>query len=168
MENVWLLAQSSSLTICAKRVDKECRAISGKEENMPFRTAIKWLHRAATLALFIVVIGFVWLDSAPDPRKGDELQRSYKLSDSLWLYMTVNDKGGATVPVLYRYYISREIPGQNRDIIRELATRTPVLEGTGTITDARIVSNGEVSISYSGKVFSVQKDISNLRFTVSP
>ncbi len=50
---------------------------------MPFRTAIKWLHRAATLALFIVVIGFVWLDSAPDPRKDDELQRSYKLSDSL-------------------------------------------------------------------------------------
>lgn len=46
--------------------------------------------------------------------------------------------------------------------------RVPVLEGTGTITDASIGSNGEVNISYSGKIFSVQKDISNLRFTVLP
>jgi len=110
----------------------------------------------------------MWLNHQPDPRKEDELQRSYKLSDSVWLYMTVNDKGGATVPIVYRYYLSKEIRGENRDIIRELATRTPVLEGTGTITDASIGRNGEVNISYSGKVFSVQNDISHLRFTVLP
>jgi len=110
----------------------------------------------------------MWLNHQPDPREGDELQRSYKLSDSVWLYMTVNDKGGATVPIIYRYYLSKEICGEEREITRELAMRVPVLEGTGTITDASIGSNGEVNISYSGKIFSVQKDISNLRFTVLP
>ena len=135
---------------------------------MPFRTAIKWLHRLTTLVLLILVAGFVWLNHHPNPRPGDELQRSYKLSDSVWLYMTVNDKGGATVPRLYRYYLSKEIRGKNSDIIQELATRAPVVEGTGTITEARIGSHGKVDISYSGQVFSVQKDISNLRFTVSP
>lgn len=135
---------------------------------MPFRTAIKWIHRLVTLALLILVIGFVWLNHQPDTRMGDELQRSYKLSDSLWLYMTVSDKGGATVPVLYRYYLSKEIRGEKMDIIRELAKRTPVLEGTGTITDASIGNDGKVNISYSGQIFSLQKDIANLRFTVSP
>ena len=135
---------------------------------MPFKTAIKWIHRFVTLTLLILVLGFMWLNHQPDPRKGDELQRIYKLSDSVWLYMTVNDKGGATVPMIYRYYLSKEIPGKNREIIRELATHVPFLEGTGTITDASIGSNGEVSISYSGQIFSVQKDISNLRFTILP
>jgi len=135
---------------------------------MPFKTAIKWTHRFVTLALLILVSGFMWLNHQPDPRKGDELQRIYKLSDSVWLYMTVNDKGGATVPIIYRYYLSKEIRGEEREITRELAMRVPVLEGTGTITDASIGSNGEVNISYSGKIFSVQKDISNLRFTVLP
>lgn len=135
---------------------------------MPFRTAIKWLHRLVTLALLILVTGFVWLNHQPNPRKSDELQRSYKLSDSVWLYMTANDKGGTTVPIVYRYYLSKEISGKNTEIIQELATRTPVLEGTGTITDACIGSNGAVSIAYSGKVFSLQKDVSDLRFKVSP
>ncbi|MEB6381336.1 hypothetical protein MXM41_20740 [Leclercia adecarboxylata] len=135
---------------------------------MPFKTAIKWIHRFVTLTLFILVLGFMWLNHQPDPQKGDELQRIYKLSDSVWLYMTVNDKGGATVPIVYRYYLSKEIPGKNREIIHALATHVPFLEGTGTITNASIGSNGEVNISYSGQIFSVQKDISNLRFTILP
>lgn len=135
---------------------------------MPLRTAIKWIHRLVTLILLIVIIGFVWLNHPPNPREGDELQRAYKLSDSVWLYMTVNDKGGATVPVLYRYYLSKEIRGENKDIIRELTAQSPVLEGTGSITDASVGSHGEVNIAYSGKVFSLREDISNLRFTVSP
>lgn len=135
---------------------------------MPFKTAIKWIHRFVTLALLILVLGFMWLNHQSDPRKQDQLQRSYKLSDSVWLYMTVNDKGDATVPIVYRYYLSKEIRGDNMDIIQELAMRTPVLEGTGTITDASIGRNGEVNISYSGNVFSVQRDISNLRFSVIP
>lgn len=135
---------------------------------MPFKTAIKWTHRFVTLALLILVSGFMWLNHQPDPRKSDELQRIYKLSDSVWLYMTVNNKGGATVPIVYRYYLSKEIPGENREIIRALATHVPLLEGTGTITDANIGSNGGVNISYSGQIFSLQKNISNLRFTVLP
>ena len=135
---------------------------------MPFRTAIKWLHRLVTVTLLIVVAGFVWLNHQPDPRGGDVLQRTYKLSDSVWLYMTVNDQGGATVPTIYRYYLSHEIAAKDTDVIQQLATKQPILEGTGSITEAFIDKNGEVSIAYSGQVFSVQQDVRNLRFTVKP
>ena len=135
---------------------------------MPFRTAIKWIHRLVTLALLILVIGFVYLNQQPNPRTDDELQRVYKLSDSVWLYMTVNSNGGATVPTIYRYYLSKEIPGKDKAVIQYLAAKSPLLEGTGTVTEASIDKNGEVNIAYSGKVFSLQKDISGLRFTVKP
>jgi hypothetical protein len=65
---------------------------------MPFKTATKWIHRLVTVSLLALVIGFLWLNHQPNRRKSDELQRVYKLSDSVWLYMTVNNQGGATVP----------------------------------------------------------------------
>ena len=135
---------------------------------MPFRTAIKWIHRLVTVVLLILVAGFIWLNHQPNPRSGDVLQRAYKLSDNVWLYMTVNDRGGATVPTIYRYYLSREIAAKDADVIQQLATKRPILEGTGSITEAFIDKNGEVSIAYSGKVFSVQQDVRHLRFTVKP
>lgn len=135
---------------------------------MPFKTAIKWIHRLVTVSLFVLVAGFLWLNHQPDNRASDELQSAYKLSDQIWLYMTVNSSGGATVPTLYRYYLSKEIPGKDADVIRQLNTITPFLEGTGSITSANVEKNGEVTISYSGKVFSLQDEMSNLRFTVKP
>jgi hypothetical protein len=129
---------------------------------------IRWLHRFVTLALLALVTGFIWLNHLPDPRKNDELKRVYTLSDSVRLYMTVNNQGDATVPTVYRYYLSHEMTGKDTDVIRQLATKHPVIEGTGTITDARIDKNGDVSISYSGKVISIQNNISHLQFTVSP
>lgn len=83
---------------------------------MPFKTAIRWTHRLVTVSLLILVIGFFWLNHQPNPRNNDELQRVYKLSDSVWLYMTVNNQGGATVPTIYRYYLSGEIAGKDIDI----------------------------------------------------
>ena len=68
---------------------------------MPFKTATKWIHSLVTLSLLTLVIGFFWLNHQPNPRNNDELQRVYKLSDSVWLYMTVNNQGGATVPTIY-------------------------------------------------------------------
>ncbi|HDR2789135.1 TPA: hypothetical protein QCJ61_003214 [Enterobacter asburiae] len=135
---------------------------------MPFRMVIRWLHRLVTLVLLALVTGFIWLNHQPDPRKSDELKRVYNLSDSVRLYMTANNQGGATVPTVYRYYLSHEIAGKDTDVIHELATKHPVIEGTGTITSASIDKNGDVSISYSGKVISIQDNISDLRFTVSP
>jgi len=80
---------------------------------MPFNTAIKWTHRLITLFLLLLVAGFIWLNHQPDPRNSDELQRVYKLSDSVWLYMTVNNQGGATVPTLHRYYLSQKLTGKD-------------------------------------------------------
>lgn len=135
---------------------------------MPFRTVIKWLHRFVTVALLFLVLGFMWLNHQPNPRNSDELQHVYKLSDSVWLYMTVNNQGGATVPTVYRYYLSRKITGKGREIIHQLARQYPVIEGAGSITNASIDKSGEVTITYSGKVTSIQNDISNLRFSVKP
>lgn len=131
---------------------------------MPFKTAIKWIHRLVTVSLLALVIGFLWLNHQPNQRNNDELQRVYKLSDSVWLYMTVNNQGGATVPTIYRYYLSGEISGNDADVIHQLAMKHPVIEGTGTITTASMDTNGEVKITYSGKVISIQGNISNLRF----
>ncbi|MBO4148148.1 hypothetical protein LCD46_21410 [Enterobacter ludwigii] len=135
---------------------------------MPFKTAIKWIHRLVTVSLLALVIGFLWLNHQPNQRNNDELQRVYKLSDSVWLYMTVNNQGGATVPTIYRYYLSGEISGNDADVIHQLAMKHPVIEGTGTITTASMDTNGEVKITYSGKVISIQDNISNLRFSVTP
>ncbi|MBM1023399.1 hypothetical protein EIC82_18790 [Enterobacter sp. A11] len=135
---------------------------------MPFKTAIKWIHRLVTVSLLALVIGFLWLNHQPNQRNNDELQRVYKLSDSVWLYMTVNNQGGATVPTIYRYYLSGEISGNDADVIHQLAMKHPVIEGTGTITTASMDTNGEVKITYSGKVISIQGNISNLRFSVTP
>lgn len=135
---------------------------------MPFRTVIRWLHRFVTLALLVLISGFVWLNHRPDPRNSDELQHVYKLSDGVWLYMTVNSQGGATVPTIYRYYLSHEIAGSNTEIIQQLTQKSPVIEGTGSLTSAGIDKNGEVNLSYSGKIISIQDNISDLRFSVKP
>lgn len=135
---------------------------------MPFKTAIKWIHHLVTVSLLVLVIGFLWLNHQPNQRNSDELQRVYKLSDSVWLYMTVNNQGGTTVPTIYRYYLSGPLTGKNTDIIHQLAMKYPVIEGTGTITSASIDTSGEVNIAYSGKVISIENNISSLRFSVKP
>ncbi|MEG4686920.1 hypothetical protein UXP70_18610 [Enterobacter cloacae] len=135
---------------------------------MPFKTATKWIHRLVTVSLLVLIIGFLWLNHQPNQRNSDELQRVYKLSDSVWLYMTVNNQGGTTVPPIYRYYLSGALAGKDTDIIHQLAMKYPVIEGTGTITSASIDKSGEVKIAYSGKVISIESDISDLRFSVKP
>lgn len=143
-------------------------ATSEKESSMPFKTAIKWTHRLVTVSLLALVIGFLWLNHQPNQRKSDELQRVYKLSDSVWLYMTVNNQGGTTVPTIYRYYLSGALSGKDADIIHQLAMKYPIIEGTGTITSASIDTSGEVKIAYSGKVISIENNITDLRFSVKP
>lgn len=143
-------------------------SVPGSLNKEPFRAAIKWLHRFTTLALLIMVIGFAWLNHQPNPRASDELLRTYQISNSVWLYMTVNNQGGATVPTIYRYYLSQPLQGKNADIVQELATKSPVLEGTGSISEARINDKGEVAITYNGNVFSLHENVSDLRFTIKP
>ena len=66
---------------------------------MPFKTAIKWIHRLVTVSLLVLVIGFLWLNHQPNQRNSDELQRVYQLSDSVWLYMTVHNRT-TNLPIL--------------------------------------------------------------------
>ncbi|WP_253381267.1 hypothetical protein [unidentified bacterial endosymbiont] len=82
--------------------------------------------------------------------------------------MTVNSQGGSTVLTIYRYYLSGEIAGKDTDIIQQLAMKHPVIEGTGTVTAASKDTSGEVKINYSGKVISIESNISGLRFSVKP
>lgn len=72
------------------------------------------------------------------------------------------------MPTIYRYYLSHEIAGDNTEIIQQLTQKSPVIEGTGSLTSAGIDKNGEVNLSYSGKVISLQDNISDLRFSVKP
>lgn len=130
---------------------------------MPFKTAIKWIHRLVTVSLLVLVIGFLWLNHQPNQRNSDELQRVYQLSDSVF-----NNQGGTTVPPIYRYYLSGALAGKDTDIIHQLAMKYPVIEGTGTITSASIDTSGEVKIAYSGKVISIENNISSLQFSVKP
>ncbi|MBB1202129.1 hypothetical protein EGM70_17765 [Enterobacteriaceae bacterium 89] len=135
---------------------------------MPFKTAIKWIHRFVTVLLLVLVGAFLWLNHQPTHRESDELKRAYKLSDDVWLYMTANDEGGTTVPTIYRYYLSKEIHGDNKDIAKTLATIPPVIVGTGSIVETSVDKKGEVTLSYSGKVFSVREDIGQLKLTLTP
>ena len=135
---------------------------------MPFKTAIKWIHRLVTVSLLVLVIGFLWLNHQPNQRNSDELQRVYQLSDSVWLYMTVNNQGGTTVPPIYRYYLSGALAGKDTDIIHQLAMKYPVIEGTGTITSASIDTSGEEKNAKSGKAISIENNVSSLRFSVKP
>lgn len=133
---------------------------------MPFDMAIKWLHRGLTSALLVLVIGFLWLNYQPNTRGDDELQRTYPLSDSQWLFVTVSRDGGATVPVTYRYYLSGPLRGSDADIIRQLSEQVPLITGTGSITDAKIDDNGNINIAYSGKIFALNGSFDSVRLTI--
>ncbi|WP_435947455.1 hypothetical protein [Dryocola sp. BD586] len=121
---------------------------------MPFRTAIKWLHGLTTLTLLIIVAGFLYLNSSRT-ESPDFLKRASPVSENTWLYMTEQNSGGATVSLIYRYYLSPELKGSDADIAMKLSTQQPLIVGTGTITDIRIDENNIINVGYSGKVFSI-------------
>jgi ribosomal protein S6 len=59
------------------------------------------MHSKRQLNGFIALLPFrfgaghwiFWLNHQPNRKESDELQHVYKLSDSVWLYMTVNNQG---------------------------------------------------------------------------
>ncbi|MRS16220.1 hypothetical protein GJV06_15085 [Enterobacteriaceae bacterium RIT691] len=133
---------------------------------MPFRTAIKWAHRAITLGLLALVVGFWWLNYQPNVRANDALQRSYQLSERQWLYMTVSRDGGATVPTVYRYYLTGQLQGTDAAIVQQLSAGTPVIEGAGSISEARVDQNGDIDITYAGKVLTLNGSFADVRLKI--
>lgn len=135
---------------------------------MPFKTAIKWGHRAVTLILLVLVVGYLLLNDQPNTRANDDLQRAYQLSDHQWLYMTMSRDGGATVPTVYRYYLSGQLRGTHAEIVRQLSEVTPVIEGTGSVSEARVDQDGYIEMTYSGKVISLNGSFTDVRLKVKP
>lgn len=133
---------------------------------MPFRTAIKWLHRVVTLVLFVLIVGFWWLNHQPNVRANDELKRAYQLSDHQWLYMTVSRDGGATVPTVYRYYLADHLSGSDEEVVRQLSMGRPVIEGRGSVSEAKVDQNGDIDITYSGDVLSLNGSFTNVHLKI--
>ncbi|MCE9886360.1 hypothetical protein [Obesumbacterium proteus] len=71
---------------------------------MQSNTDFRRLHYALTVVLLVIVIIGAWLWMR-NPATNAELYRIQDLGDGLYLYVTLDDKGGATVANIYRYYL---------------------------------------------------------------
>lgn len=129
---------------------------------MHARMVIKWMHVFLTISLLILVGSFIFLNHTSDTRSGDELQHSYKINNHLWLYITINRDGNATVPIINRFYLTGEITGNDKVIINELNDEIPFLTGNGSISSVNTTDNENISVIYSGKVYSLNDTISYL------
>ena len=99
----------------------------------------------------------------------DELLHSYKINDSninnnqlndkLTLSMTKSNRGGATVPVLFLYYISCHAQSDEKNLIENLSSKDLVIKGTGTISAININNNKEINIKYHGKAFILRNSV---------
>jgi len=127
---------------------------------MPFKMVIRWLHRFVTLALFLLLMGFWWLNQSGDNPAGDKLLRTQKINDHMWLYLTESQSGGATVPFHYRYYLAGDLKGSNSEIVKNLAESFPFISGSGTIADISTSADNRVMVTYSGNVFSLNNTAS--------
>ncbi|WP_343554148.1 hypothetical protein [Pantoea sp.] len=125
---------------------------------------IKILHCVITLFLLIIVIFLII--KPEDFRDKSVLKRSQKINSSNWLYMTEYSAGGATVPIIYRYYLTSEVSGNDKQIVEKLNTLEPLIEGAGSVRSLNISDNGKVTFSWSGKVFSVSSKISKADFEI--
>ncbi|WP_312140633.1 hypothetical protein [Pantoea septica] len=118
--------------------------------------ASKGIYRFVTLGVLVVAALFFWLNCSPGSPSGDVLQNSYQINARLWLYTTRNDSGGATVPVIYRYFLSGELRGNSEAQAQQLKQQTPFLVGDGTIS-AVTEDDNKVKIVYSGNVLSLER-----------
>jgi len=122
--------------------------------------AFKGVYSFVTLLLLAIVAIFIWLNHTPDYRSSDILQNSYQINDRLWLYTTRSDSGGATVPTLYRYFLSGKLRGNSEAQAEQLRQQMPFLVGDGTISSITEEDDNRVKIVYSGHVLSLERTTS--------
>lgn len=123
---------------------------------MHISVVFKWVHGLTTLVLFIVVVGFLLLNRTTDYKADDVFHASRQVTPALWLYATRNSSGNATVPIVYRYYLSSKISGSEGEVVSALHDSFPFLEGTGDIA-AISAENDRVRIVYRGRVYSLDE-----------
>lgn len=131
---------------------------------MQFRTVIKILHCITTVCLLTLVGGFILLNQQDDTP--DTLKTTSQINSNHWLYMTEHNKGGATVPITYRYYIHAKIDGSDSEIEKELNKLEPLISGMGNITNIRIDKDEHINVTYSGRVLSLADDVDLLTFQI--
>jgi hypothetical protein len=77
------------------------------------------------LAVCLAYIGWTWLLSSSTPVLTDVVLK-LPLGEHGFIYGIKDDRGGATVPFSYRYYVYRELPSDEQ-IASELKTAGPFL-----------------------------------------
>ncbi len=125
---------------------------------MQYKMAIKRKYKITLSLLFPLTVAWVII-SYPNNYAKEELQRRYKINDQMWLYMTKNSHGGATLPIVYRYYLAGELKVNDSAILSQLNSKTLILEGTGTVYKIEADNNFNVLIHYSGKVFTLNRNV---------
>lgn len=88
---------------------------------MQRNTVIKRLHCLLTTILLLVVCGFLTYQYSFNAPSHDSFVSKQKLSDSVTLYITKYDDGGATVSDFYRFYLDKDNSG---NIMKALEDRS--------------------------------------------
>ncbi|WP_332738162.1 hypothetical protein [Rouxiella sp. T17] len=72
--------------------------------------------------------------------------------------MTKSNRGGATVPGLFLYYISCHAQSDRKNLIENFSSKDLVIKGTGTISAINI-NNNKININYHGKAFMLKNSV---------
>jgi len=98
----------------------------------------------ALLALSLAYIGWLGLFSRDVPHLTQVILRT-PLTQDAFIYGVKDERGGATVPFSYRYYVYRALPADS-DILSELKSASPFLV---TRDDSIIVNIQDSAITVS-------------------
>jgi hypothetical protein len=98
----------------------------------------------------IVVCGFLTYQYYFNAPPHDSFVSKQKLSDTVTLYITKYDDGGATVSDIYRFYLDKDKSG---NIMKALKHLSPFLEANTSNVTASAYGN-TVNIKITGKVYS--------------
>lgn len=123
------------------------------------KTATNWMA-ACFVLVSLLLLGGYFVFYSQNSNKNNQLQHSYRINNNLWLYITEDREGNATVPITNRFYITDKINGSEDFIANKLKYQIPFLTGSGTISQVKVSDNDNIAITYSGKVSSLSDSIS--------
>lgn len=116
---------------------------------MPNSMVIKWLHRALTATLLLLVAGFLLFQHYATQQPDDELYSQQQISPDVYLYVTKYKNANATVSDVYRYYIDSK---QQGDVLAYLKKKSPFLVADSG--NAKVTGDGsQISADITGRVY---------------
>lgn len=113
------------------------------------RTSLYSMVTTALLALCLLYIAADWLFSPRRPQL-TEVVLQVPLNGEASLYGVKDDRGGATVPFSYRYYVYRTL-GADREVLSALESATPFLISRDAAAKVD-VQGSAVAVSVVGEV----------------